>query len=242
MMVPENLICLHHGEEQLRVKAIEQLASDQISLLHLTVVERVMDLADVLRQHETDDEDLKLIQVFGMRCFNAFASSTKLTLSGYSQTAALLLRDVLETTFLLDLFRGERALISEWRLADKQARKKKFGPIHIRMKLDNRDGLTNLKRAAAYDLLSELAAHPTMQSVAMLRPLNMDAQIGPFIDNTVLTAVLAEMGKLAIQVGEQLYEFVPKGWQNGLLARASFLDAKKRWIDTFYPAAGSSSG
>lgn len=31
-----------------------------------------MDLADILRQFETADEDLKVIQLLGMRTFNAF--------------------------------------------------------------------------------------------------------------------------------------------------------------------------
>jgi hypothetical protein len=234
--IPENLILLHQGEEQLRLKALGQLDGDSISSTHLIMIERTMDLADMLRQFDTADEDLKLIQVLGIRCFNAFASALKLALSGYAQNSALIMRDVLETVFLLDLFRGERSLIGQWRTADKQVRKKVFSPIQVRMKLDNRDGVTSMKRAAAYDMFSELAAHPTMQSVAMLRPLNMDARIGPFIDNTVITAVIAEMGKLAVQVGEQLYEFIPRDWTKGLLTRAAFLDAKKQWIETFYPA------
>ncbi len=73
-----------------------------------------MDPADVLRQCDTSDEDLKVAQVPGMRTFNALGASLKLPLSGYS---ALILRDVLETVSVLDLFAGDRNLIERWRLA-----------------------------------------------------------------------------------------------------------------------------
>jgi hypothetical protein len=45
-------------------------------------------------------------------------------LSGYSQNSALLLRDVMETVFLIDYFAGDRSLIERWRFADKKARMK----------------------------------------------------------------------------------------------------------------------
>jgi hypothetical protein len=91
-----------------------------------------MDLADVLRQFETADEDLKVIQLLGMRTFNAFGASVKLALSGYSQNSALILRDVLETVFLIGYFAGDRTLIERWRFADKRARLRDFGPLKVR--------------------------------------------------------------------------------------------------------------
>src|SRR4051812_9936536 len=82
-IIPDNLQSLHSTEEQLCDKAAEIVTVDKNLQLHLIVVERAMDLADMLRQFETDDEDLKVAQVFGMRTFNAFAASLKLALSGY---------------------------------------------------------------------------------------------------------------------------------------------------------------
>jgi hypothetical protein len=59
------------------------------------VTEAAMDLADMLRQFNSSDEDLKVAVVLGMRTFNARAASIKLTLSGYHQNSALILRDVM---------------------------------------------------------------------------------------------------------------------------------------------------
>jgi hypothetical protein len=68
----------------------------------------------------SSDENLKVAVVLGMRTFNAFAASIKLALSGYHQNSALILRDVMETVFLLDLFAGDPSLIERWRHADKK--------------------------------------------------------------------------------------------------------------------------
>ncbi len=235
--IPPNLASLHAGEEFLRDKAIGLIAGDERLKLHLAITEAAMDLADVLRQFDTADEDLKVIQLLGMRTFNAFGASVKLALSGYGQNSALILRDVLETVFLIDYFAGNRTLIERWRFADKKARLRDFGPVKVREALDARDGFTDKKRFAMYEMFSELAGHPTMKSAFMMRPQrDGDAVIGPFMEATTLEAVVSEMGRLAIQVGEQLNLFLPADWPQGLPSRLAFAKLKQRWITTFYPS------
>jgi hypothetical protein len=232
--LPENLNRLHAGEEVLRTKAISVVHSNAPLLLHFQVAECAMDLLDVMRQFDTEDEDIKVVQMLGMRLFNAFASSIKLMLSGYSQTSAMVLRDILETVFLLDYFKTNREAITRWRSADKQMRLREFRPIRVREALDERDGFTQKKRAQIYDMFSELAGHPSMQSVAMLRPKGMDARNGPFIDPTALEAIVSEMGRLAVQVGEVMDTFFPPAWHDE--TRLAFSNAKARWIEEFYRA------
>lgn len=237
-ILPAHLMSLHAGEEFLREKALDLLASDKGLQLHLTIVEAAMDLADVLRQFPTDDEDLKVIQLLGMRTFNAFGASVKLVLSGYSQNSALIMRDVLETVFLINYFAGNRSLIERWRFADKKTRRSKFSPVKVREALDARDGFTGKKRLAIYELFSELAGHPNMKSAFMMRPQrDGDAVIGPFIEATTLEAVVSEMGRLAVQVGEQLDLFFPDDWPKSLASRLAFAKLKQRWIANFYPRA-----
>ena len=234
--IPENLSSLHRQEEHLSEEAAAIVAGDKRLALHLTVVERAMDLADILRQFPTDDEDMKVIQMLGMRMFNAFGASVKLALSGYVQNSALIMRDILETVFLVSLFRGDIAAIERWRVADKKERMKHFSPLRVREALDARDGFESKKRAELYELFSELAGHPTMKSVNMMRPKkDGDAVIGPFIEATSLEAVLSEMGRLAIQAGEILDAFFPDKWTNGDASRAAFAEVKQHWLDTFYP-------
>lgn len=235
-VIPENLKSLHSEEEQLRQKALALVKSDDRFSLHLSVVENAMDLADVLRQFGTDDEDMKVIYVLGMRLFNAFGASLKLALSGYMQNSALIMRDVLETVFLLDLFKTDRDAIERWRFADKQKRKKEFTPVKVRETLDKRDGFEGKKRAKLYELFSELAGHPSMKSVRMMRPKKEgDAVIGPFMEVTSLEAVLSEMGRLAVQAGEHLDAFFPQEWAYGKASRDAFARVKREWISKFYP-------
>ena len=138
--IPDNLLRLHGFEEQLRERAEMLIAGDARLELHLALVEKTMNLADLLRQFPTADEDIKVLQALGMRLFNAFGSALKLALSGYCQNAALIMRDVLETVFLLDLFRGDRSAIPRWRFAEKKDRMRKFSPVKVRSALEKRDG------------------------------------------------------------------------------------------------------
>ena len=66
---PKNLTRLHGAEEHLRQKAQCMLAGDPRLQLHLALTEAAMELADVLRQFSTNDEDLKVVQMLGMRTF-----------------------------------------------------------------------------------------------------------------------------------------------------------------------------
>ncbi|QIO30956.1 hypothetical protein [Bradyrhizobium sp. 1(2017)] len=238
--LPQNFQRLHEAEELLRGKSLDIIRDNDLKA-HLAIVELAMDLADILRQFPTDDEDLKVVQLLGMRTFNAFASSLKLALSGYMQNSALVMRDILETVFLLDLFRGEPSLIREWRFADKQQIRKKFSPVKVREALDKRYGHTAKRRAELYQLFSELAAHPTMKSALMLRPeIGGDAVIGPFVEKGALMVQLSEIGRLAVQVGEILGSFIPGWWGPASACRTSFIQAKSNWLSRFYPGSRTS--
>src|SRR5688572_16542324 len=117
---PENLSLLNKNEEELCRKSTTTISANQDLLLHLNAVELAMDMFDVLRQFPSKDEDFKVIQILGMRLFNAFASSFKLMISGYYQNSTLIMRDILETVFLLDKFRIDPESLSRWRSADKR--------------------------------------------------------------------------------------------------------------------------
>lgn len=231
--LPDNLERLHAGEEFLRTKALDSLVSDGL-YFNVDMIESTMNMLDAVRKIESEDEDLKLIQILCIRVFNAFASSLKLCFAGYYQNSAMILRDLLETTFLLDLFRTDRSRIAAWRQADKKSRLKEFKPIRVREKLDERDGFKEKKRAAAYDLFCELAGHPTMEGISMLRPRGMNAQIGPFFDQTAMQAVLIEAGKIAVQVGEVVEFFVSDGCHNLLPERQLFWIAKRDWMERYF--------
>lgn len=231
---PDNLNRLHKEEEILRERAVVCACKNLRLLLHFSTAERALDLIDVFRKMPTDDEDLKVVQALGFRIFNAVASAIKLMMSGYSQTSAMLLRDVLETVFLLDLFRTDRPAIARWRKADAKTLRQEFAPARVRKTLDDRDGFTSRKREELYRLFSELAGHPSMKGFSMLRPKGMGAHMGPFLDPSALEATVSELGRLAVQVGEHINGFFPDTWNKGQATRLEFQTAKASWIKEFY--------
>ena len=236
-LILDNLSALYTEEEKLRVKALELVARDSQLQLHISVIGNAINLADLFRQFPTDDEDMKAIQMLGMRTFNAFGSSLKLALSGYGQNSALIMRLTLETVFLLDLLEGDRSLIERWRCADEKERKKKFRPAPVRKALDVRYGCNERKREQHYKLLSEFAGHPTMKSVYMMRPQqDGDAQSMPFVELGVLKDVLYEMARLALMFGDILDHFFFKTWVDGYQARADFKSARERWLEAWDPS------
>jgi hypothetical protein len=151
---PENLRTLHVGEEALRIKSIEAITRSPKYCLHLRLIESVMDLLNFfVRKHQSAGPEELTIQLLGIRIFNSCASSLKLMMSGYYQAATLQLRDLLETIFLVDFFRGDPRLISEWNASDDRARERRFSPKKVRNALDRRYGHTEGRRAAKYRLL-----------------------------------------------------------------------------------------
>ena len=227
----DNLSAFHAEEKKLRLKALGLVARDRQLQLHISVIGNAMNLADLFRQFPTDDEDMKAIQVLGMRTFNAVGSSLKLALSGYGQNSALLMRLILEIVFLLELLEGDRSLIERWRCADMKERKRKFWPAPVRNALDIRSGCREKKREQHYKLFSELAGHTTMKSVDMMRPQqDGDAQGMPFVELDVLKNVLFEMARFALMFGDILNRFFFKTWVDGHQARVDYRCARKRWL------------
>ena len=99
----ENFVSLHRGEETIRAKSLEELHKAEL-IHHGVVLEAAMSvLHHFTIAWATDDQDKLIIQLLGIRLFNAAAVALKLFLSGYYQGAAGQLRDALETAFLLEL-------------------------------------------------------------------------------------------------------------------------------------------
>jgi hypothetical protein len=84
MGVPQNLLLLHKGEEEIREKNISVISTDPDLVAHLDLTERAMDLIDVfVRQQVEPNDDGRAIQHLGIRIFNGLATAWKLMASGY---------------------------------------------------------------------------------------------------------------------------------------------------------------
>lgn len=237
----DNLTRLHKREEELRRESIAFIKGSDDLTAHLEMIETAMSLlyhfAVEISGAESDDD--RTVRLLAIRMFNAVATALKLCLSGYGQTAAAQARDILETIFLVQYFGSWPEKIAEWRLADDAMRKRKFKPVAIREALDKRDGFTTKKRAEAYDNLCRLAAHPTMDGFAMLRPKGTsDAQIGPFFEERSLIGVIEELAKLMAQVSPAIPKLLA-GNDNSIAtmrARLVGLEVSSAWLTRFFNA------
>ena len=86
----------------------------------------------------TPGSDRHTLQLLGIRELNFVSSALKVGMSGYYQVAFALLRDLLETTNLVDLFLSDPKLVSVWKDGDKKTQDRLFKPVAVRMALETR--------------------------------------------------------------------------------------------------------
>jgi hypothetical protein len=160
MSAIDNLTSLHEHEEKLRVRSVAAIEGDAALSDHWHLVAEALNVIYAFtHDHSPGSENELTLQYLGIRLFNAAGASVKLALSGYYQKAFDHLRDVIETSFLVDYLSTYPEKIGEWKGADKKKRISKFGPGIIRIALDKRDGYASGERKRIYDLISELASH-----------------------------------------------------------------------------------
>ena len=202
---PENFDLLAGGEEKIRQLSKAAIEASADLSLHARMIERAMNMLDYIAQRRAHaDEDELLLQMLAARLFNSGASSMKLLMGGYYQSTVMVMRDILETTFLLDYFHSNRDRIALWRACDEKKRNREFGAMKVRVALDDRDGYTERKRETAYNLLCQLGTHPTYAGFQMLQSKDSNlVNIGPFFDAKLLGIVLYELTKTMMQSGSQ---------------------------------------
>lgn len=139
-------------------------------------------------------EDELTIQLLGIRLFNAGTSALTLMLAGYYQNSVMLLRDVLETRFLIDYFAIDPAKIRKWRASNEKERNREFGPVKVRQALDYQDKAEGGKRAQIYKLMCKYGTHPTYEGFRLVTPGGL-GEIGPFFNQKFLKGLLGKLVK-----------------------------------------------
>lgn len=240
MTTPENLVRLHQHEERIRAEALGAIDEDAALSDHLQAVHDALDHLFALAKVPSEaGDDIHTLQLFALRLLNVGASALKLGLSGYYQQAFQVLRDSLEMVNLLDLFRTNRALIREWRVADNKRLKKDFGPAAVRSALDQNPQFKGQKaaRERMYGLFSEHAAHVTYRGFQLLAPGNVP-QIGCFFDAAVLQGLLEEMGRHLAHATLAVSLLIDEDLSlSTLQAKAAYLDTLRRYHDRYIKAS-----
>ena len=233
---PTNFDLLHQGEEGIREQSKAAIMVSPDLTAHITTIEPAISvLRHVILRDERKDQDDLTVRLLTIRLMNDITSALKLLMAGYYQNSTLIQRDVVETVFLLEDFDKDRSLIALWRDSDEKDRKKKFGPVEVRKRLDAFYGHTQNKRAEAYKLFCELAAHPHPKGFAMLRAAGSDLHnAGPFFDETALKATLSELARSTIQCLEVVSAFFAFASREDREIQFAAFFAKLQWMERFY--------
>ena len=232
---PENFRLIHEGEESIRLKSIATIEADDDLSLHAEAVEGAVSTLRyyIMRDDHRDEDDL-FIRALGIRMANALTGAMQHLLAGYYQLAAMVARDLVETSFMVEYFSLDRTRLTRWRTCTDKERKAEFKPVAIRTALDKHHKHEGLKRAEAYELFSQLAGHPHPKGFAMLKGKDGLLQCGPFFDPTALSATLSELAKQSVIAGESFQTFFTRSSREDYENMYAYFMLRGRWFERFY--------
>ncbi len=150
-------------------------------------------LIAILQPFDNDSEEELVMKFIGSRVFNHTMIAYRCALSGYYQGSYAVQRDLLEVSFLADLFRTFPERIKEWKTASNEERLKKFSPSSLYKELDKRDNFKEQKRKALYQQYCEYASHVSFPGFKLLANEHNLIEIGPFYDEKKLLNALYDL-------------------------------------------------
>jgi hypothetical protein len=235
--LPDNLEGLHKEEERIRTDALLAINANSALKDHMNMIHASMNVIYTFTheyQKRTDDE--LTIQLLGIRLFNSSASALALMLVGYYQNSVALLRDLLETGFLMDYFSIDRSKIQEWQRSNEQERKNKFGPVEIRKALDGRDNATEQKRAQIYKLMCTHGTHPTYNGFQLVAPNGL-GKVGPFFNENFLRGLIEELVKRVGHLALVYVEHFENAPADFLKVKLDFMNTLEPWVEKYLGTA-----
>ena len=223
----DNLENLKSQEEKIRTDSCLLINSQQALHEHIKLLHASMDTLMWMYLRVGSLENNQQIAITGLkiRLFNSIASSLKLLLSGYYQSAVFFIRDILEISFLLDYFTLDEKSIERW-IANPNT--KEFKPVNIRTMLDKRDALSEKKRMHKYKLLSTHGTHATFDGNKLFNNNDL-LTLGPFFNQKFLQNILFELAVLLPQPILSFMEFESNLTIEDLHAKKEFFITVQSW-------------
>lgn len=99
--------------------------------------------------------NLVTMQTLGIRVLNSIGAADELMLQGFYQPAAIMIRDIVECSFLLDLFSREPEHLPKWIALGKTAGLKGYRPKTVRKMLNKLDSIDSDIRDEVYSFYSQ---------------------------------------------------------------------------------------
>jgi hypothetical protein len=215
-----------HRIEELNDKTVD---ADPELRDHIAIINASFAAFDhILHSYQHQNVNELTVLRLGVRMFNAAGAGLKLARAGYYQPAFAQIRDLLETSFLLDYFKQDPSKIEVWRTSDHQGRKKHFSPHTVRKALEAQDDFIST-RHVTYSNLSEYAAHPAPEGFVLISPNNMMTQIGPFPDEDRIRAFLQDLARFLASATMTFAGHLSAETAGDLLQRVAYMRAVRDW-------------
>ena len=229
-----NVEGIHSEAERIRKLSIVHIKNDEKLLSNLNILFHSMDIIHLVAiKHPNMSQDELALQLLGIRLFNTAATSFNSLVSGYYQKALDGVRDILETSFLLDYFSIDKSQIKIWMECTTKERVKLFKPLKIREALDKRDGLTERKREQLYSALSELATHASYKGFDLLKAEATGLfTVGPFVNLKLLDISLYEMARLQCHAATHFIKLIETTSDEINTQKLSFIEEGEKWRKT----------
>jgi len=158
------------------------------------------------------------LQRITARVVNLSLASLRLALCGYYDESLSLIRSVGEVANLAFLFAAQPAMLEAWRVADEPTRKREFGPVKIRLKLEA-CGLKPPVEADRYSRLSEVGAHIVPSLAPQAFNEHGRSTLGARFQFEGLMVVLNELGVVVAEAAGCLSALLPAAERQVALQR-----------------------
>jgi hypothetical protein len=155
-----------------------------------------------------DEEGVAMIRL-GLRCLNDIGAADRLMIAGYYQQAAVIIRDLIECSFLLDLFSRAPEHLRPWIELGEKAGLEGYRPKQVRDLLRELDGVDHTARDDLYRFYSREGTHPTAAGLVFTSPDGMTRR-GPFDDPARMLGLTYELTRFSVMSAQHLCQWIVK--------------------------------
>lgn len=149
------------------------------------------------------ERELVAQQVLGIRVLNSMGAADELILQGFFQPAGIMIRDIVECAYLLDLFSRAPEHLPKWIALGQEAGLKEYKPGQVRDLLNAIDGIDRIARQTPYTFYSRYGTHPNSEAVGLIAPEGA-VHIGPFVDETRLIGLTYDLTRFGVSAAMHL--------------------------------------
>lgn len=193
----------------IRSQMLEWRDADQWQLQCMSFLSDTIDVlraVSELKYNGSDPEEghrLVVMQTLGIRLLNSIGAADELLVQGFYQQTAILVRDIMECSFLLDLFSRKPEHLQPWIDLGIGAGKKTYSPVKVRTLLEEMDGPEGAIRQTLYAFYSAHGTHPNSKGLIFIAPENA-VEIGPFADQHRLIGLTGDLTRMSILAATHL--------------------------------------